>query len=67
VLAEVNMVRRNVLSEKTHTIKWTLLVAAFALTLGMYAQRAIATEADAAATAAVGQTATPPTAEKSAS
>ena len=57
------MIRRNVLSQRDHTIKWSLVAAALALSLGLYAEHALATDENAAATAAVEQEAPAPIAK----
>jgi hypothetical protein len=61
------MIRRNVLSQADHTIRWSLIAAAFALSLGFYAQHALATQQDASSTVVVEQEATATVSDNSAS
>jgi hypothetical protein len=49
------MIRRNVLSQTDHAVRWSLIAAAFALSLGFYAQRALGIQEDTGSTVVVEQ------------
>jgi hypothetical protein len=66
-LGEVDMIRRNVFAQKDHSIRWSLIAAALALSLGFYAEHALATDESAAATAAIEQEAPAPITETASS
>jgi hypothetical protein len=56
---EVNMIRRDVLRRDNRPVKWSLVAAAFALSLGLYADHVLTAEVDSETTTAVVQKAAP--------
>ena len=53
------MVRRNVLKRDNRPVKWSLVAAAFALSLGFYAEHMLTAELETETTTAVVQKAAP--------
>ena len=59
MMPEVRMIRRNVLTRDNRPVKWSLVAAAFALSLGFYAEHALTAEIETDTTTAVVQKAAP--------
>lgn len=53
------MIRRNVLKRDNRPVKWSLVAAAFALSLGFYAEHVLTAEVEVDTTTAVVQKAAP--------
>ncbi|MGH7446065.1 MAG: hypothetical protein ACRELT_00800 [Longimicrobiales bacterium] len=53
------MIRRDVLRRDDRTVKWSLIAAAFALSLGLYAEHALTAQIETEPTTAVVQKAAP--------
>lgn len=53
------MIRRNVLKRDDRPVKWSLVAAAFALSLGFYAEHVLTAEVETETTTAVVQKAAP--------
>lgn len=54
------MIRRDVLTQRDNrTVKWSLMAAAFALSLGLYAEHALSVEVEEETTTSVVQEAAP--------
>ncbi|HEX2166710.1 MAG TPA: hypothetical protein VHG09_05670 [Longimicrobiales bacterium] len=53
------MIRRDVLKRDNRPVKWSLIAAAFALSLGLYAEHVLTAEVETDSTTAVVQKAVP--------
>lgn len=59
MMREVSMIRRDVLKRDNRPVKWSLIAAAFALSLGLYAEHVLTAELETDSTTAVVQKAAP--------